>query len=95
MAEDPSLADLTRAMTQLATVLVSVVEDQRQFRRFLRWMILTQTVLIVLAFLLIFFLTYQVRAAHVETANLTKAIVDQTQAVVAQLQALLDRVPPH
>ena len=100
MADDPSLAELTRALTQLAAALVAAVEDQRQLREVLQRMLISQrrlsilqTVLILFAFLLLFFLAYQVRAAHVETANLTKVIVDQTQAVVAQLQALLDRVP--
>ena len=92
MAEDPSLTELTQALTQLTTVLAATLERQSQLQTLLertlqsqRRLSMLQTVLIFLAFVLLFFLAYQVRATHVETAETMRALT----------KALVEHLPPH
>lgn len=102
MADDPSLADLTRALAALTQVLTATIEDQRQFRdeqrqlvRLLRRFVVLVGVLIVLLVGLLFWLSWMVRAQHVETAALHRALVEQAEALAAQTKVLVDHLPPH
>lgn len=79
--DQPSLTDLTRAMTQLTVLLMATI-------RLLRWLMVLQTLLMVLALLLAFFLAAEIRAHRLEQAELTRAMV-------TKLQALLEHLPPH
>lgn len=92
MAEDPSLTELTQALTQLTTVLAATLERQSQLQTLLERTLISQrrlsillVVFILLMFALIFFLTYQIRAAHVETAETMRALT----------KALVEHLPPH
>lgn len=102
MAEDSSLAELTRALTALTQVLTVTIEDQRQFRdeqrqlvRLLRRFVVLVGVLIGLLVLLLVWLSWMVRAQHVETAALQRALVEQAEALAAQTKVLVDHLPPH
>src|SRR5262245_60668057 len=95
-APDPlSLADLTQALTALTRVLAATVEDQRHLRRLLQRMVITQTVLILVALLLLFFLTWQIRALQVQTAALAHTLAEQAQVLAAQTRLLAEHLPPR
>lgn len=95
MAEDPSLTELTRALTALTHVLTATIEDQRHVLRLLRRFVVLLGLLIVLLIVLLFWLSWMVRAQHVETAALQRALVEQAQALAAQTKVLVDHLPPH